>query len=89
MIWNLSDYYIRIHYIYSIEDQIDVGDIYGFPYCVLLYSIAFLANVIVFILCVGDVGEHRRQTSQDVLSQQAGPTTTKTVVWSPSHYTVP
>lgn len=76
MIWNLSEYYILIH---AIHDP-DVIDSFGFPYCVMLYSLAFLGNATVFILSVIEVvREHRRLISQDILSEPRGPSTTNTV----------
>ena len=76
MIWNLSDYYIMIR---SMQEPL-VEDTFGFPYCVMLYSMAFLGNVTVFILCVIEVvKEHRRQISQDILSEPGGTTTTNTI----------
>ena len=73
MIWNLSNHYIHI------QDR-DFSYTYGLPYCVLLFSMAFLGNVTVFILCVIEaVREHRRQISQNILSELGGTTTSNTV----------
>ena len=70
MIWDLSIDYILLHSVQEYDP-----DTYGFPYCILLYSMAFFANVTVFILFVIEaVREHRRQISHDkhILSEPGG-----------------
>lgn len=76
MIWNLSDYYIMIHAIQAP----DIVATFGFPYCVLMYSLALLGNAIVLILFVFEVvREHRQQSSQGLLSGSGRIPTTNTV----------
>ena len=77
MIWQLSDYYISIH---AIHEPGTVGYT-GFPYCVLMYTIAFLANIAVLIVFIVEVyRQHRQQASQDLLSGSKGTTTTNDVI---------
>ena len=82
MIWNLSDFYIEIHQISYYDATI------GFPYCVMLYTMAFIVNITVFVLYIVEVvRENRRQISQDILSEPTGlstpnPVNTETVTYS-------
>ena len=72
MIWQLSDYYISIH---AIHEPVTVGYI-GFPYCVFMCIIAFLANIAALVV----YRQHRQQASQDLLSGSRGTTTTDDVI---------
>ena len=77
MIWNLSDSYIQIH---NSNQYPYFSATIGFPYCVMLYTIALIGNITVFVLFVVEVvREQRRQISQDTVSELTGLPTTSSV----------
>ena len=46
MITLLSDYFIAIRYFAQVQSK------NGFPYCVMLYTLAFVANGIIALMCI-------------------------------------
>ena len=62
MFWHLTQYYIVQRYL---QTRDDIAPDFRFPYCVLLYTIAFLLTLVV---CVMYNFEQRRQTNYSNLT---------------------
>ena len=56
MLNRLSTFYILTNHIQNLDDT-DLG----FPYCIMMYNLAFLANLVVFTLYVIEVARAKQQ----------------------------
>ena len=56
MINRLSTFYIITNHLQHMD-----GTDVGFPYCIMLYNLAFMANLVVFTLYVLEVASTQRQ----------------------------
>ena len=63
MLNRLSTFYILTNHLQNLDDT-DLG----FPYCIMMYNLAFLANLVVFTLYVIENNRDKNNTSDITLN---------------------